>query len=45
MYLLEFSPVIDRFPELLWGCLATIALAVAGMAIAYAPIALRSKAS
>lgn len=34
MYLLDFSPVIDRFPDLLWGCIATIALAIAGMAIA-----------
>jgi polar amino acid transport system permease protein len=34
MYLLDFSVVVQRFPELLWGCAATIALALAGMSIA-----------
>ncbi len=34
MYSLDFTVVIDRFPDLLWGCLATIALAIGSMFIA-----------
>jgi polar amino acid transport system permease protein len=33
-YSLDFSVVIDRLPELLFACLGTIGLAVAGMSIA-----------
>jgi len=33
-YQLDFSPVWDRFPELLWGCVGTIGLALAGMFLA-----------
>lgn len=33
-YTLDFSVVIDRLPELLIACLATIGLAIAGMALA-----------
>jgi len=34
MYKLDFSVVLERFPELLWGCVGTLALAVAGMSLA-----------
>ena len=33
-YQLDFTPVIEGFPSLLWGCLGTLGLAVSGMAIA-----------
>jgi len=33
-YQLDFSPVWDGFPELLWGCVGTIGLALAGMLLA-----------
>ena len=33
-YSLDFSAVIDRLPELLLACLATIGLAIAGMSLA-----------
>ncbi len=33
-YSLDFSAVIDRLPELLVACLATIGLAIAGMSLA-----------
>ena len=36
MYTLDFSVVLDRFPELLWGCLGTLALALAGSTLALA---------
>ncbi len=31
---LDFSVVFERLPELLWGCLGTLGLALAGMALA-----------
>ncbi len=34
VYSLDFSIVIERLPELLWGCLATLSLAFTGMSIA-----------
>ncbi|MGV6872284.1 amino acid ABC transporter permease [Pseudochelatococcus sp. B33] len=34
MYKLNFSVVFDRFPDLLWGCVATLVLAASGMALA-----------
>jgi polar amino acid transport system permease protein len=33
-YEFDFSPVIDAFPDLLWGCLGTLRLAMAGMVLA-----------
>jgi polar amino acid transport system permease protein len=33
-YRLDFGPVIEGFPNLLWGCLGTLGLALAGMALA-----------
>ena len=33
-YSLDFSAVIDRLPELLLACLATIGLAIASMSLA-----------
>jgi polar amino acid transport system permease protein len=33
-YKLDFGPVIDGLPNLLWGCLGTLGLALAGMALA-----------
>ncbi len=36
MYSLDFSVVLDRFPELLWGCVGTLALALAGTVLALA---------
>jgi polar amino acid transport system permease protein len=33
-YTLDFNVVLDALPALLWGCLATIGLALAGMALA-----------
>jgi polar amino acid transport system permease protein len=33
-YTLEFGVVFDKFPDLLWGALGTIGLALAGMALA-----------
>ena len=34
MYKLDFNVVLERFPELLWGCVGTLALALAGMSLA-----------
>ncbi|MDX8440233.1 amino acid ABC transporter permease [Mesorhizobium australafricanum] len=34
MYVLDFSVVFERLPELLWGCVATLGLAIAGMSFA-----------
>jgi len=36
VYSLDFSVVLDRFPELLWGCVGTLALALAGTVLALA---------
>ncbi|MBV8961658.1 MAG: amino acid ABC transporter permease [Hyphomicrobiales bacterium] len=33
-YEFDFTPVIDAFPDLLWGCLGTLRLALAGMVLA-----------
>jgi polar amino acid transport system permease protein len=33
-YKFDFGPVIAGFPELLWGCLGTLGLALSGMALA-----------
>ena len=33
-YKLDFTPVLDAFPALLWGCVGTLVLALSGMAIA-----------
>jgi polar amino acid transport system permease protein len=33
-YQLDFGPVIEGFPNLLWGCVGTLGLALAGMALA-----------
>ncbi|WP_342363151.1 amino acid ABC transporter permease [Terrarubrum flagellatum] len=33
-YKVDFSPVIEGMPELLWGCLGTLLLAITGMALA-----------
>ena len=33
-YKFDFGPVIDGLPDLLWGCLGTLGLALAGMTIA-----------
>jgi len=33
-YQLDFGPVIAGFPDLLWGCVGTLGLALAGMALA-----------
>ena len=33
---LDFSVVVERLPELLWGCLGTLGLALSGMALALA---------
>ena len=33
-YKLDFSPVLDSFPALLWGCVGTMFLALCGMALA-----------
>jgi len=33
-YQLDFTPVIDGMPELLWGCLGTFLMALCGMALA-----------
>jgi polar amino acid transport system permease protein len=33
-YHLDFGPVIEGFPSLLWGCVGTLGLALAGMALA-----------
>jgi len=34
MYKLDFSVVFERLPELLWGCVGTLSLALAGMSLA-----------
>lgn len=31
---LDFGPVVDGFPALLWGCAGTLGLALGGMALA-----------
>ncbi|MBA4224884.1 MAG: ABC transporter permease [Methylobacterium sp.] len=33
-YKFDFAPVIDGLPDLLWGCLGTLGLALAGMVLA-----------
>ena len=33
-YRLDFGPVVEGFPALLWGCLGTLGLALAGMVLA-----------
>ncbi|MGX1787903.1 amino acid ABC transporter permease [Bosea sp. NPDC055332] len=33
-YKFDFGPVVEGLPDLLWGCLGTLALALAGMALA-----------
>jgi polar amino acid transport system permease protein len=33
-YKLDFGPVLDGFPNLLWGCAGTLGLALCGMALA-----------
>jgi polar amino acid transport system permease protein len=33
-YKLDFTPVLDAFPALLWGCVGTLFLALSGMAVA-----------
>ena len=33
-YTLDFTPVLDAFPALLWGCVGTLVLALSGMAVA-----------
>jgi polar amino acid transport system permease protein len=33
-YKLDFGPVLDSFPALLWGCVGTLVLAFSGMALA-----------
>jgi polar amino acid transport system permease protein len=33
-YKLDFAPVIDGFPNLLWGCVGTLGLALSGMTLA-----------
>ncbi len=33
-YTLDFTPVIDGLPDLLWGCLGTFTLAISGMLLA-----------
>jgi polar amino acid transport system permease protein len=33
-YKMDFGPVIAGFPDLLWGCLGTLGLALSGMALA-----------
>jgi polar amino acid transport system permease protein len=33
-YQLDFGPVVDGFPSLLWGCAGTLGLALGGMALA-----------
>ena len=33
-YKLDFTPVLDAFPALLWGCVGTLFLALSGMALA-----------
>lgn len=33
-YTLDFTPVLDSFPALLWGCAGTLGLALAGMSLA-----------
>ena len=33
-YTLDFSPVIEGLPSLLWGCIGTLGLAISGMALA-----------
>jgi polar amino acid transport system permease protein len=35
-YTLDFGPVIEGFPSLLWGCIGTFGLALGGMALALA---------
>lgn len=35
-YQVDFTPVIEGFPNLLWGCLGTLGLALAGMVLAMA---------
>ena len=35
-YKLDFGPVIEGFPNLLWGCLGTLGLAMSGMTLAIA---------
>lgn len=35
-YQFDFEPVITRMPELLWGCVGTMGLALSGMALATA---------
>lgn len=34
-YKLDFAPVVDGLPNLLWGCAGTLGLALAGMALAF----------
>ena len=33
-YKLDFGPVLEGFPNLMWGCLGTLGLALSGMALA-----------
>ena len=33
-YKLDFGPVLEGFPDLMWGCLGTLGLALSGMALA-----------
>ena len=33
-YTLDFRPVVDGLPTLLWGCVGTLALALGGMTLA-----------
>ena len=33
-YKFDFTPVMDGLPDLLWGCLGTLGLALAGMVLA-----------
>jgi polar amino acid transport system permease protein len=33
-YTLDFTPVVDGLPDLLWGCVGTLGLALSGMALA-----------
>lgn len=35
-YKFDFTPVVEGLPDLLWGCLGTLALALAGMVLALA---------
>ena len=33
-YKFDFGPVLDGFPNLMWGCLGTLGLALSGMTLA-----------